>query len=112
MILATGSYFSQGLIADPERVYEPIFNLDITYSRNREQWYSRDAFEAQPYQTFGVKTDKDFRGLQNGKPIENLYVSGAILEGFNAIKEGCGAGVSILSALYVADRISSKQEML
>ena len=112
VILATGSYFSQGLIADPERVYEPIFNLDITYSRNREQWYSRDAFEAQPYQTFGIKTDKDFRGLQNGKPIENLYVSGAILECFNAIKEGCGAGVSILSPLYVADRISSKQEML
>lgn len=108
VILATGSYFSQGLVADPERVHEPIFDLDVTFSPNREQWYNRDAFAAQPYQTFGVKTDKDFRGLYKGEAIENLYISGAILEGFNPIKEGCGAGVSILSALYVADRISSK----
>lgn len=108
VILATGSYFSQGLIADTERVYEPIFDLDVTFTRDREQWYSRDAFAPQPYQAFGVKTDKDFRGLHKGEAIENLFVSGAILEGFNAIKEGCGAGVSILSALYVADRISSK----
>ena len=108
IILATGSYFSQGLVADTERVYEPIFDLDVTFSYNREQWYNRDAFAAQPYQTFGVKTDKDFRGLYKGEAIENLYISGAILEGFNPIKEGCGAGVSILSALYVADRISSK----
>lgn len=108
VILATGSYFSQGLIADTERVYEPIFNLDVTFMQDRKQWYNRDAFASQPYQAFGVKTDKDFRGLYKGEAIENLYVSGAILEGFNAIKEGCGAGVSILSALYVADRISSK----
>ena len=77
-------------------------------ARFQEQWYDRNAFAAQPYQTFGVRTDKDFRGLYKGEAIENLYISGAILEGFNAIKEGCGAGVSILSALYVADRISSK----
>lgn len=30
-VLATGSYFSQGLIATPEKVYEPIFDLDVTF---------------------------------------------------------------------------------
>ena len=40
--------------------------------------------------------------------IENLYVAGAVLEGFNPIKEGCGGGVSVLSALYVAEQILSK----
>ena len=31
-ILATGSYFSQGLIASTEKIYEPIFDLDVTYA--------------------------------------------------------------------------------
>ncbi len=62
-------------------------------------------FEAQGYQQFGVKTDNNFRGLLNGTTLNNLYVSGAILEGFNPIKEGCGGGVSILSALSIAESI-------
>ncbi|MDL2303301.1 glycerol-3-phosphate dehydrogenase subunit GlpB [Dysgonomonas sp. OttesenSCG-928-D17] len=107
-ILATGSYFSQGLIATSDRIYEPIFNLDVSYSESRKDWYNPKIFEPQGYQHFGVKTDKLFRGLYKEKPISNLYVSGAILEGFNPIKEGCGAGVSILSALSVAENILSK----
>ena len=38
-----------------------------------------------------------------------VYVAGAVLDGFNALKEGCGAGVSILTALYVAECILSKK---
>ena len=108
VVIATGSYFSQGLIATSDQVYEPIFNLDVTFASDREQWYNSDAFAAQPYQTFGIKTDKDFRGIQKGEILENLYATGAILEGFNPLKEGSGAGVSILSAMYIAEQILSK----
>lgn len=45
---------------------------------------------------------------REGKILENLYATGAILEGFNPLKEGCGAGVSILSAMYIAEQILSK----
>ena len=62
----------------------------------------------QPYEGFGVKTGTDFRGMVHGQVLENLYVAGAVLEGFNPIKEGCGGGVSVLSALYVAEQILSK----
>lgn len=105
IVLATGSYFSQGLIAAPDRVYEPVFGLDVSFLQDREQWTDLNVFEKQNYQSFGVKTDHGFRGLWKGQPLTNLYVAGAILEGFNPIKEGCGAGVSILSALYVAQQI-------
>ncbi|MDR0823760.1 MAG: glycerol-3-phosphate dehydrogenase subunit GlpB [Prevotella sp.] len=108
VVLATGSYFSQGLIATPDRVYEPIFNLDVSYADDRQEWYNPKIFEPQGYQRFGVKTDADFKGLLNGRALDNLYVSGAILEGFNPIKEGCGAGVSILSALSVSESILTK----
>lgn len=108
VVLATGSFFSQGLIATPERVYEPVFDLDVSFAKDREKWYDLDLFAAQPYQKFGVKTDEGFRALHQGKPLANLYAAGAVLEGFDAMKEGCGAGVSVLSALYVAERILSK----
>ena len=107
-ILATGSYFSQGLIASTEKIYEPIFDLDVTFAPNRTQWYNSDVFDAQPYQSFGIKTDSTSRCTREGKIFENLYAAGAILEGFNPLKEGCGAGVSILSAMYIAEQILSK----
>ena len=107
-ILATGSYFSQGLIASTEKIYEPIFDLDVTFTPNRTQWYNSDVFDTQPYQSFGIKTDSTFRCTREGKLFENLYAAGAILEGFNPLKEGCGAGVSILSAMYIAEQIVSK----
>lgn len=107
-ILATGSYFSQGLIALQDKVYEPIFNLDVYYLENRDEWYDKNSFNKQQYQQFGVKTNNNFQGLREGKAIENLYVAGAILEGFNPIKEGTGGGVSILTSLSIADNILSK----
>ena len=107
-ILATGSYFSQGLIASTEKIYEPIFDLDVTFTPNRTQWYNSDVFDTQPYHSFGIKTDSTFRCTREGKLFENLYAAGAILEGFNPLKEGCGAGVSILSAMYIAEQILSK----
>ena len=107
-ILATGSYFSQGLIASTEKIYETIFDLDVTFTPNRTQWYNSDVFDTQPYQSFGIKTDSTFRCTREGKIFENLYAAGAILEGFNPLKEGCGAGVSILSAMYIAEQILSK----
>lgn len=108
IVLATGSYFSQGLKATPDSVCEPIFDLDVSYIPNRQEWYQPNLFAKQSYLEFGVKTDNNFRGLHKGKVLNNLYVSGAILEGFNPIKEGSGGGVSILSALHIAENILNK----
>jgi glycerol-3-phosphate dehydrogenase subunit B len=105
-ILASGSFFSKGLVADQNKIMEPVFGLDVDAAADRGQWYDRNMFNQQPYMSFGVATDSDFRTSRNGSPVENLYAVGAILSGFNPIKEGCGAGVSILTALHVAEHIS------
>ena len=76
---------------------------------DRGEWYDRDLFKPQAYESFGVKTDESLRVMRQGQVIDNLYVAGATLPGFNAVKEGCGAGVSILTALDVAERILSKK---
>ncbi len=55
-----------------------------------------------------MATDGSLHGLRGGKAVANLYVAGAGLAGFNPVKEGCGAGVSMLTALAVADCILKK----
>ena len=106
-ILASGSFFSKGLASDIDGVYEPIFGLDVDSLDVRSEWYKRNLFDAQPYMSFGVATDNEFHVKKNGEPIENVYATGAVLSGFHPMKQGCGAGVSILSALYVSSLLKT-----
>lgn len=108
-VLATGSYFSRGLVAERECIKEPLFGLDVDAPTARGEWYDRNFFARQPFEGFGVSTDKQLHGVRGGKAVENLHVIGAGLAGFNPLAEGCGAGVSMLTALYAADCILNKQ---
>ena len=104
-VLATGSFYSKGLVATPEKIYDPVFDLDIDGDTDRTKWVDERIFNSQPFMYYGVSTDRAFHALSAGKPVQNLFVAGAGLGGANALKEGSGAGVSILSALHVADSI-------
>lgn len=104
-ILATGGLFSRGIVADPHKVYEPVFGLDVKAPEDREQWYERDFFARQPYMSFGVSVDAAFHPLRSGEPVANLYAIGSVVGGYDALKEGSGAGVALLTALYVANMI-------
>lgn len=111
-VLASGSFFSNGLRSEFDRVSEPVFNLDIASEQNRMNWSDASLFNAQPYLQFGVKTDAQLRGLVKGSPLNNLYAIGAILSGYDPIQQGCGAGVALVSALYVANTISQSKEVV
>lgn len=104
-IIATGSFFSHGLQAHLNSICEPIFNLDVTNCGERQQWFDQNVFGSQPYMTFGVVTDNNFHPHIEGRSVENLYAVGSLLESANCLKEASGAGVSILSALNVANNI-------
>ena len=104
-ILASGSLFSKGLVSDMNGVREPVFGLDVDSSAERPQWYRKNLFDAQPYMSFGVAVGNDFKVFKNSSQVENLYAVGSVLSGFNALKEGSGAGVSILTALHVSSLI-------
>lgn len=104
-VLATGSFFSHGLIASQERIYEPIFGLDVVADEHRSQWYDKDLYAHQPYMGYGVKTDSNLRCMLAGESIENLYAVGSVLASQNAIVDGTGGGVAITTALFAADKI-------
>lgn len=107
-ILASGSFFSKGMIATPYEIYEPVFGLDVDYASDRAEWYDLKFFNKQNYFSFGVRTDGNFRTSIKGEIISNLYAVGSVLSGANALYEGCGGGVAIMSAFKVADQILNK----
>lgn len=104
-VLATGSFISRGLIADYERVYEPIMDLDVDADADREQWTRFGILEPQAYTRYGVKTDSELRCMKQGKTIQNLRAIGSVLSGHDAIKMCDGTGVSLLTALAAAQSI-------
>ena len=110
-ILASGSFFSKGLVADLDGVNEPVFGLDVDSLDVRSDWYRRNLFDAQPYMSFGVATDGNFRVMKEGDVVENVYAAGSVLSGFHPMKQGCGAGVSILTALHVSNTILNLNEV-
>ncbi|GKX55576.1 anaerobic glycerol-3-phosphate dehydrogenase subunit B [Leminorella grimontii] len=111
VVLASGSFFSNGLIAEFERIFEPVFGLDVLDVPERPQWTHQNMFVPQPYLRFGVKADETLRGTVNGQSLDNLYVIGAVLGGYDPLQQGCGAGVSLVTALYAAERILTQAEV-
>ena len=106
-VLATGSFISRGLMANYQRVFEPVLDLDVDADADREQWTCFGVMEPQAYSRYGVSTDTRLRCLKQGKTIHNLYAIGSVLSGHDAIKMGDGTGVSLLTALAVAKDILS-----
>lgn len=105
-VLSTGGLFSRGLKSDISHVYEPIFGFDVEGYTNRADWYDANFFHSQPFMRFGVRTDKDFKCSKQGKVMENVYAIGSILGGdFDPLYDGVGAGVTLVSALSVANKL-------
>ncbi|MBQ0024218.1 MAG: FAD-binding protein [Bacteroidales bacterium] len=77
--IATGSFFSKGLVADKDRIYEPLFNLDVDAPAAREEWVNPDFFADQPFMHFGVTVDDDGCPCRGGKSVKNLFAIGSIL---------------------------------
>lgn len=108
-VLATGSFASDGLKSNYEKVYEPVFELDVTAPSDRMQWVSPSVFDDQPYMYYGVKVNGNLQVQKEGQTVSNLYAAGAVLGGHNAVKQADGAGVDMVTALCVAQHILEKQ---
>ena len=104
-LIATGSFFSQGLVAKPDAVIEPVFGLDVVQSEKRTSRCDIDFFAPQPYMRFGVVTDSRFRVSRNGSVVTNLRAVGSILSGADSLNEGSGAGIALLTAVAAARQI-------
>ncbi len=108
-ILASGSFFSKGLIANQNSIEEPVFGLDTEITGDRTDWYEYDFFSQKPHPflSFGVTTDNKFIPSIDRKKVNNLFCIGAILSGYNPIAQGCGGGVAISTAYSVVEQIAS-----
>lgn len=106
-VLSSGSLFSRGLKSTVDRFFEPVFGLDVIASQQRSQWYDKNFYHGQPFMKYGVKTDDYFRCSLENTTIENLYAAGGILGGdFDPLTDGVGAGVTLASAMHVANLIT------
>lgn len=102
-VLATGKYFSRGIIADMDKVYEPVFGLDVEYDRDRGTWFNPTFSARQKFLDFGVFT-RNGRATINGEPIVNLYPAGEVLAGLSGA-QGDASELIRQSALDAAKAI-------
>lgn len=91
-VLATGKYFSRGLVADMDRVYEPLFGLDVEYDEDRSTWFDPSFAAPQKFLEFGVKS-LDGRAVKDGAVIANLYPAGEVLAGVTSAQGDATAAI-------------------
>lgn len=113
-VLASGSFFSNGLIAEFDRIYEPVFGVDILnckkFDKNdRLSWTAQRFATPQPYQSAGVSINKQCQVSKEGTFLTNLYAIGSVIGGYNGIELGCGSGVAVVTALTVAELIGGER---
>ena len=87
-VLATGKFFSRGIISYMGGVYEPVFDADVEFEPDHGNWFDTDFFAPQPYERFGVRTDEAGRVIKGGNIIDNLYAAGQVLAGEPLSDEG------------------------
>ena len=105
-VLASGSFIGGGLRSDRDTIVELLFGADVALPEG--EFTNRDIYEPQPFMSAGVVANSDFKLSISGALVENLYGCGSILSGYNPVKEGCGAGVAMFTALRVADNIINR----
>lgn len=86
-VIATGKFFSKGLVSDMKKVWEPIFGLDVEYSEDRTTWYTDNFADHQPFLDFGVKVDETSKPSIEGKTVNNLYAVGELLAGVSCAEK-------------------------
>jgi glycerol-3-phosphate dehydrogenase subunit B len=102
LVLCTGRFFSQGLRADRQQIYETIFDLPVTQPADRSQWHQKHLFHrcGHPINRAGLAVDDSFRPVdRQGRTIhENLFTAGIILAHQDWMRQKCGCGLSIATA--------------
>ena len=105
-IPATGRFIGGGLVADDEKIFEPIFNLPVIQPQSREEWFGKSFFNDSPHPVHqtGILTDSSLRPLdEKGESVlENVWVAGSILADHHSVDEKSREGIEITTGYMAA----------
>ena len=93
-------------MAEPGHVIEPIFNLPVSAPSDHELWANADLFSSspQPFAKIGINVDEKMRPLDaDGQvALDNVFVIGRNLQGYDFCFEKSGNGVALASGYQAA----------
>ncbi|CUH94351.1 hypothetical protein P22_0417 [Propionispora sp. 2/2-37] len=103
-VLATGGFFGGGLVSGPGTASEPIFKLPLAGDMNQDNWGDLKLFaqNGQPFAQIGIRVDNNLQPVdENGRLIlENVFVAGRNLPGYDYCLEKSGNGVAMASGYH------------
>lgn len=106
-ILATGGFYGGGLQMETfPNIKETIFNIPVQFEGEAEAWANEKLFSSQkqPFAQVGIQTDAKMRPLDGTGNcyINNVFVVGRNLSGYDFCFEQSGNGVALASAYQAA----------
>lgn len=114
-IIATGGVLGEGFVTEPERAWEPIFNIDLPMNPSSPEWSQPEAYPAEcrtpgtprpshGFALLGPNVDANLRPLGgDGKPVaDNVFFIGKTLGGYDHAAEKSGNGVALSTAYFAA----------
>lgn len=112
-ILAGGRFIGQGLQSDRTRIWEPLFGLPVRQPDGRENWHLPDFYDpsGHPINQAGLQTDAKLRPLaESGQPAyANLFAAGTILAHQDWMRQKCGSGLALATALAAVEAFLASQ---
>ncbi|MGQ9647231.1 MAG: anaerobic glycerol-3-phosphate dehydrogenase subunit GlpB [Thermodesulfobacteriota bacterium] len=103
-LLATGRFIGGGLVADEEKIFEPLFNLPVMQPKSRDDWFSKSFFDHHAAHQSGILTDSSFQPVdQKGELLlDNVWIAGSILAGHDCVQEKSREGIEIATGYWAA----------
>jgi glycerol-3-phosphate dehydrogenase subunit B len=116
VVLATGGVAGGGIIGrDDGTLGETVLGLPVE-GPGPGEWLRADPFDPRghPIETVGIRTDDRLRPLAPGGGgralARNVRVVGSLLAGQRYLRERCGDGVAIASALVAARALAGRDD--
>ncbi len=106
-LLATGRFLSGGLQAHFDHIAEPLVDLPVYQPYSREEWYREQYLDKRGHDIHlaGIETNLHFQPLGKDGNIfdKRLFAAGIVLAHQDWIRQRCGAGVAIATALEAVE---------
>lgn len=118
IILATGGLYGGGLFSDDRgKIWEPLFDLDVSYEPDQTKWFSRTLLDATGHAVhhFGLRVNAAMQplNLAGEVAVQGLYCVGHVIAQPThpdaPIPTECSEGVALATAYKAVQMIKQAQ---